>query len=75
LQHSDEEIAERFVVIPFEGEVLTVLQATTGEKDREVRVVVNVGITKVAAVEDHRSVKQSLVPFGLGGEVVDKLAQ
>jgi hypothetical protein len=61
LQHGDEEVAERLVVIALEGEVLAVLEASAGEEDGEVGVVVDVGVAEVAAVEDHGAVEQALV--------------
>jgi hypothetical protein len=72
LQHGNEEVAERLVVIPLEGEVLAVLKAAAGEEDGKVGVVVDVGISKVAAVEDHGAVEEALSAFLFVGEVADE---
>ena len=75
LEHGHEEIAERFVVIAFESVVLAVFEASTGEEDWEVGVVVLVRIAHVAAEEDHRAVEQSGIIFALCGEDLDELAE
>ena len=42
LQHGDEEIAERSVVVALEGQVLAVLEAAAREEDGQIRVVVRI---------------------------------
>jgi hypothetical protein len=74
LEHGNEEIAERFVVIAFEGVVLAVLEAAASEQNGEVGVVVLVRIAHVAAEENHRAVEEAGVVFVLRGEALDEFA-
>ena len=75
LKHRDEEVAERHVVVTFEGKMLAVLEAATGKQDGQVCVVVRVGVSHVAAEENHRAVEQSCVAVSLVGEVLQQLLQ
>ena len=63
LQHGDEEIRQRLVVLLVEGEMLAVLEAAAGEDEREIRRVVGVRVGEVRAVEEHRVVEQRAVGF------------
>ena len=56
LEHGDEEVGQRVIVLLIEGEVLPVVPAAAGEQDGEVLVVVVVAVAEVAAVEDLRVV-------------------
>ena len=58
LEHRDEEVGQRVIVLLVEGEVLAVFPASAGEEDGEVLVVVVVAVAEVAAVEDLRVIEQ-----------------
>ena len=50
-------------MIASEGQVLTMLEATAGQEDGQIRVVVGVGVPHVAAEQDHRAVQQTIFTF------------
>ena len=75
LKHRDKEVAQRFVLIAPEGEVLAVLETATSKKDRQVRVVVRVGIPHVAAEQDHRAVQQPDFAFTGFGKLSEQLVE
>ena len=51
------------------------LEAAAGEQDRQVGVVVGVGVAHVAAEEHHRPVQQTLVPFAVFGEPAEDFGE
>ena len=53
LQHADEDIAQRAIDLIVKLQMLPMLKTTAGKNDREVDVVVNVGISHVATIEQH----------------------
>jgi hypothetical protein len=60
LQHRDEQIAQRRIVVGPEDEVLSVPESASSEENREVRIIVNVRVAHVAAIEHHGMVEQPL---------------
>ena len=48
------------IIVAPEGNMLAMLEASAGEQNWQVRIVVNVRITHAAAVEHHGAVKQPL---------------
>ena len=63
MQHADKDIAQRCVVMRVKSQMLSVAKPTPREDDGEVEVVVDVGISHVAAIEHHRVVQQAAVSF------------
>ncbi len=74
-QHGNKEIAERRVVIAFEGDVLAVFETTTGQNDGKIRVVVDVGLAHVAAVKHHGAIQQTFVAFRLAGQIAQQFGE
>ena len=58
MQHADEEVGQRLVVLAVEGHVARVLEAAAGQQDRQVVAGVRRGVAHVAAVEDHGLIEQ-----------------
>lgn len=58
LQHGDEQIGHRRVVLRVKGEVLTVFEPAAGEDEREVLIGVGVGVAEAASAEDLRVIEQ-----------------
>ena len=58
VQHADEEVGQRLVVLAVEGDVTGVAEAAAGEQDRQVVAGVRRGVPQVAAVEHHRLIEQ-----------------
>src|SRR5262249_39908881 len=61
LEHGDEQVRQRVVLLLVEGEVLAVAEAAAREQDGEVVVGVRVGAAHAGAVQHHRPVQQRLV--------------
>ena len=57
VQHAEIKIGQRNVVVLVEREVLAVAEAAAREDDRQVFVVVDVGIAHVAAIEHHGAIQ------------------
>ncbi|MDB4617568.1 hypothetical protein OAE25_02815, partial [Verrucomicrobiales bacterium] len=75
LKHPDEDITQRGVVVLVKRQVLPVAKPTTREDNWEVVVIVNVGITHVAAIENHGVVQQAAVRLLDFLEIPKKVAE
>ena len=63
LEHVDVKIAQWRRAVDIEGQVLTVLEATASDKDREVLRGVTAAVTEVAAQEDAGAIEQAVAVF------------
>ena len=59
LQHADEQLGQRRVVLDVAGDVLAVLVAAAGEQDRQVGRAVAAGVAEVAADQHLRGIEQA----------------
>lgn len=75
MEHGEVEVGEGGVVVSLEGDVLAMLEASSGEDDGEVGVVVDVGVAHTAAVEDHRLIEEALAVFFGGCQVGQMVVQ
>lgn len=51
------------------------LESAAGKQNRQVGVVVRIGVAHIAAEQYHRAVQQSLFAIGFAGEVLDESMQ
>lgn len=63
LKHVDVKIAQWWRAVDIEGQVLTVLEATTSEEDREVSGGVAAAVAKVTTKEDGGAIEQAVAVF------------
>src|SRR5437899_2261993 len=63
LQHRDEEVRERIIVLRVEADVLAVPESAAREDRRHVRRHVRVRIAQIRTINNHRAVEQGLAIF------------
>src|SRR4051794_16878126 len=75
LQHRDEEIWQRIIVLGVEGEMLAMLETAASEESGEIRGYVGVGISKIGTVENHGAVEERLAIFAHVLQIGEKIGQ
>src|SRR5215217_5876342 len=63
MQHREMKVRQRIIVVAIEYQMLAVLEAATGEDDRQIRRQMRVGVVEVRAEEHLCTIKERLATF------------
>src|SRR6185437_11602779 len=73
LQHADEEIAQRKVILFVEGKVLAMTETAAGQEDGEVGGEMTAGAAEIAAKQDLGAVEKRAIAVGSGFEGAEEI--